>query len=1379
MGTGLYVEGPLGSGKTRLLTQEAARLLDIQNTGQATTSVLILCSNHARQRQFINRLAQALQKPSAQWPMYTYAGYVRTMIFNHWPSVETQIQSTVKTNATKIRPALSGMEDTELIVSYLIERMQTEHPAMFAEFPGNTRQLARQIIRRIRLRSENRLSRSEMSERSMLLHEICHAETAELEKQFDWSSYAIRTLDANKQLDVFHRLLESNELFKQELQNIKHLIVDDMDETTPAQQAFIKTLAPQLETLILAADIDGGSRRGYLNAYPYDWEKLKQLLPDGKVVSLIRDDEIAHTAQTLLANWKTNPLPTPLPANVVSMYDDSITRVEMLDTVTEDILRHIQNGGSPGDLCVVFPKTDVLSFYRLKNRLSRRGVPVQLLSGTHRPADNPTCRAFIYLLQLANGKRWGIKLTPWEIKTVLIRILQYPVHQREQIEALAQAMLNSDLILENQIIPEASALPVTDNSIFTERYQKLQHWLEKAQTLPFEKQLHSAFSQLVATGASEQDRFEDLSQIIESHERQKTVFQALNALHSNNTGIDTPPDYDRWWLQQIKNGSIANTPETPDEINPEAIVTGTPQKMIDFEVQRPIQFWLDVSSREWARSDNAPLYNAWVHSAVWDFSDTAFSEAFNEKVIRARAGHITRTLTLLAGQKIHAYASDLDDLGFTHTGLLKPLLITDVQQATENNMREPIELRPDQKPILDYTEGTMAITAVPGAGKTFVNVALILDLIQKNIPAEQILVLTYMDSAAKTLLSRLKKQLAGISNTLPAVSTIHSLAFRILTENDHALLLNLSPDDMRILDDYQRAEVLQQVAGQTTPQSVKSAGNWAGAVDRAISHAKSLGISAHDVTHAVERSPQNFRLGEFLPAYKLYTDTLRENGFLDFTDLIVKAIQILEDHPDIRARYQQQFKVIIEDEAQDSSKLLQRFINLIGGEKPNLIRTGDTNQSITTTFSSADTSVFRQFIATADKTVSMDRSSRCAPEVLTLANQWIHLCSNTPGLENAFKPVDIQPVPEKNPTLRYPLTSKAFDLSNEEDQWLADEIKAIKTKNPEATIAVLARSNGQVSHLTSVLHHNQIAAVSHSEQLNLNPVFQMVLNLLKLLEAPGDLTRQFAWYETLVQTKLIDHTIEHKTFFETEALAYKHPDQLLDETLLQLYYDILEYSHDAAGGNIATLIVKIIDRFFSSVEDKSNGYLCALLAEEVLGQYGDDITSEITSPLETVITRFEDLRRSYRGKKSFSELLTRHPARFVHVMSLHKAKGQEFDVVFMPYLQKESFPSEVSQIRFDESDKLQQELEKIAVYKISTNGKLPEDYIEQKKLEKVEEEARLIYVGLTRAKQALFLSCHAQAFTKYGKLRPVQPAFAFTQLQTHLQASLETEVPVA
>ncbi len=1369
----LYVEGPLGSGKTDRLIAEVKRLIQ----KHPSQSILVLCCQHARKKEFTQRLLTQLSCPMGELSIYTYSGYVRTSLFNFWPEVEAQLNPPTEVSsfpgASAIRPMLSGMEDSELLLKRLLTEQKLKNPSAFDDFPGTEAALIKQLIRRIRLRSENRLSRPEMTRRSHLLAEICVPETAEIERQFDHLSYTLRVLDANKQLDVFHGILESSELFQHWIKtHVKHLIVDDVDETIPAQQAFIKFLAPTLETLILSTDIDGGSRRGYLNAYPYDWEALKALKP-GETIVLNREDSVAKDAAILLNNWRTTTDTDFLPLNHVLVNRDSaLTRVEMLDQVVHDMLRLLEQGYQPGDFSVVTPVNDPLAIYVLKNRLSKRAIHLQLLSGTQRPFDNPVCRGFLYLLQWANSRRWSYYLSPIEYKTIFSHLLKLHLIDPGVVDRLVEKMVAFQQVNESSLTLDWDSLTTDEDfSPHTEtrrRYELLINWLTTAQDLSFEAQMLHGFSHLTTLFATDKDTFSDIKKLIESYEKQRTLFARWHASnHDNESENEDWEQFNRLWLSQAKTGIVADTPDTPMDIDPTAVILGTPQKLIDFEARRKIYFWLDVGSREWARTDNAPLYNAWVHSAVWDGSTADFTEEAREAFVRVRAAHLTRTLMLLALEQVRTYASELDDQGFNQQGALKSRLISQITDPLKRESLQRASLRVDQQSVLDYRSGTMAITAVPGAGKTFVNVELILELIEQGLEPDEILVLTYMDSAAKTMLSRIKGKLDQVTVKLPIISTIHSLAFRILTENDHALYLGFLPEDIQILDDYEQNEILKAISEHTSMGENQPRGQSLRTLTRGISYAKTQGLTIKRLQQFLQAHPQSFGLRQFIPSFQLYQNRLTEKGYLDFTDLILKAVALLERYPDIRSYYQRKFRVIIEDEAQDSSLLLQRFITLISGGSPNLIRTGDTNQSITTTFSSADTSVFRNFIQTANQVVTMDRSGRCAPEIIHLANQWVRRVGKISQLAQAFQPVDIVCLSEKdfgkNPMILFPPEARLFDIDRDEEHWIAERIRAIKKTNPELSIAVLPAYNEQVNRMAAILQSKGIPAISLSEKLGMNPVFSVLLAYLQLIATPSEPVNQVRLFEAMVEARLFPNNPERKAILTERAILYQSPNTLDDEFLQQLYYDVIDFSRDGLGSNIAQLLIRMTDHLFASVEDRSNGYLCAIQARDILRQFYD---VDHLSPLELVIQQFQLLQRSPKNKKSFTELLNDTGKDFVQVMTLHKSKGQEFDVVFMPFMRK-------IKIDFNADDKLVRELDSVLA-----DGPLPDSYMEKSIRTKAEEKARLIYVGLTRAKRGLYLTAHTQYHNRYSRQEQAEPSIGYTILAEIIELNQREETGV-
>lgn len=132
-----------------------------------------------------------------------------------------------------------------------------------------------------------------------------------------------------------------------------------------------------------------------------------------------------------------------------------------------------------------------------------------------------------------------------------------------------------------------------------------------------------------------------------------------------------------------------------------------------------------------------------------------------------------------------------------------------VNRAKSGEITFEFTPREDQKPVLDYKKGKMAISAVPGAGKTTILLALVIKLLQNGVKPENIFVLTYMDSAARNFKERIKKICPNL-NAMPNISTIHGLALRILKENSNSVKIGLETD-FEVCDDDKRAQILHRL----------------------------------------------------------------------------------------------------------------------------------------------------------------------------------------------------------------------------------------------------------------------------------------------------------------------------------------------------------------------------------------------------------------------------------------------------------------------------------------------------------------------------------------------------------------------------------------
>ena len=781
-------------------------------------------------------------------------------------------------------------------------------------------------------------------------------------------------------------------------------------------------------------------------------------------------------------------------------------------------------------------------------------------------------------------------------------------------------------------------------------------------------------------------------------------------------------------INQIENSIIAENPSSTLEITQNDLIIATPQKIIDNKISTRYQFWLDVSHSDWVKNDIGPLYNAWVMQTDWTKDEyTVEDDIFlsNQKIAR-----ILRKLLLLAKEHTYALSSLFDPTGAENLGGIEEFLISDTQVDEDKKPIFQIKPRDDQKPVLDYEKGSMAISAVPGAGKTTILLALIMKLINKGISPANIFVLTYMESAARNFRERIKN-MAPDNNQLPNISTIHGLALRIIKDNSNYERLGLD-SDFEICDDTQRMRILKSIDGRFTKTELEE-------FDRAISVLK---LQNGDInTPTTDKKVEKFKA-----FYREYQQKLDEANLIDYDDILLFSVKLLEKNDDIREYYQNICEYIIEDEAQDSSGIQQKLIGLLTGKHKNIIRCGDINQAITTTFSNADVEGFRNFIQTADKLVEMNHSQRCAQEVMDLANKTILWGERL--LPKAFFKSLMQGVDGKNPISENAIYTKVFDKAFEEKNFILKEIKNILTRDKNATIGILLRGNYQVANWTQFVNDAGFKSITRSESLGQKAVFNTIFSILKYLQTPFDNEALVSVYETLSDLGHYKQRLQLEIKNSKEPFITKNGDNIESPELAQFLWD-MQYWLNSSTIPLEELVIKIGLYYYTSDIEKSNVYLIATLVRKLNTNNNYDLVIERLDALSK--------RPSLSGFKFFSEEEDDSAVKGkVQIMTLHKSKGDEFEYVFIPELAEKSLSIDTSQSTLKASTIFMESIRGFNPdYKVKSEAEL-KDF-------SAEESLRLFYVAITRAKKKLYITT-SQKIKSFNREVEQMPSIVFDEL---------------
>lgn len=1257
--------------RTKVLVEKYTELI---SAGVKPSEILVLVQNSTLKKQFVDKILENIKIDAIEkLNVHSFFSIVYNTLIENWCFIENAIPS----DKHFILPNLVGLEVSQFLLKDILKHVEVKGY-------NSKKSLLHQIFRRYSLIVQNHLSNEQIQERSKILKES-FAEDAELIiKKLLSSTLKSRSLDYLRQTLIFNHVYKHTDYFK----NIKYLLVDDADEMTPVCFDFISYLKPQLKDWIICFDSLGSSRCGYLSADTSIECKLIHLFNE----DVQTDKNIFSQGEIIFSNILENKHERLENFTLTSLSK----RAEILDFAIEKIQNLFKKNVSARDITIITPLQDDMLRFTLEENL-KHSCNLMFLSGSEKLIDNPLVKASLSILKLM----LGIEISEMDLRVILSDYLGIPLKY-------------CCPIFEGY--KKTGGFPHISLEFYNEKYQKFLEVFEevKEKNTKLSTKVFDLFYRLV--DFADEAKINKFNFFIKQLRDFESVLGAKTVIERADEIIT-----------QIENSIIAENPSTTLEIGENDLVIATPQKIIDNKISSKYQFWLDVSHSDWVKTDTGPLYNAWVFQADWTKDEyTVEDDIF---LARQKTARILRKLLLLAEKHIWACSSLFDPSGVENLGGIEDYLAGEAN-VDDNNAKPVFKITPrdDQKPVLDYKKGSMAISAVSGAGKTTILLALIIKLIERGVIPTNIFVLTYMDSAARNFRERIKNMCPN-TTLLPNISTIHGLALKIIKENSNFERLNLSAD-FEICDDTQRMRIIKSIGGKNTKTEIDE-------FDRAISVLK---LQEGDI----DRPSGDKKIEKFKTFFKEYQAKLREANLIDYDDILIMSVKLLENNPDILEYYQNICEYIIEDEAQDSSGVQQRLIGLLSGKHKNLIRCGDINQAITTTFSNADVEGFRRFIAEADTTVEMNHSQRCTQDVMTLANNLVNFGNEI--LPKAFFTSYMQGVNGKNPESPNAIFSRIFENTFAERNFVLKEIKNILTRNKNATIGILLRNNYQVASWASFINDAGLKSITRSESLGQKGVFNTIFSILKFIQNPFDNEVVVSTYETLSDLGFYKQRLQLEIRESEKPFIEKDGDDIESAALAQFLWD-MQYWLNSSTLPLEELVIRIGLFYYTSDIEKSNVYLIAILVKRLNASGKFDLT----------LQRLEELAKkpTLSGFKFFSEEEDKDAMRGkVQIMTLHKSKGDEFEYVFLPEMAEKNLSIDVDKAKTKASTIF---MEEVRAFNPSYKSK---SELELREFNS-EESLRLLYVAITRAQLKLYITTSAKAKGWGNKETGQEPSVIF------------------
>lgn len=607
------------------------------------------------------------------------------------------------------------------------------------------------------------------------------------------------------------------------------------------------------------------------------------------------------------------------------------------------------------------------------------------------------------------------------------------------------------------------------------------------------------------------------------------------------------------------------------------------------------------------------------------------------------------------------------------------------------------QLNDKQYEAVVNTEGPCLVIAGAGSGKTKVlthKIAYLID--EKGVLPWNILAITFTNKAANEMKERIEGLVGDVAKDI-WMGTFHSVCVRILRR----FIDRIGFDSSFIIFDTSDQRTLIKACIKNIGLDDKMFTDRS--VQSEISNAKNEMLEPDQYTL---RANGDFRKEKIALVYEMYQKRLKENNAIDFDDIINYTIKILMDNPDVLEYYSDKFKYVLVDEYQDTNKSQFTLVTLLASKNGNITVVGDNDQGIYS-FRGADISNIlnfeRDFPGT--KIIKLEQNYRCTGNILKAANSVIKN-NEVKYKKQLWTENDVGNLP------------KVYSAKNEYDEgtYIATQIEHLRReeKYNYSDFAILYRMNTQSRAIEEILRregipYKIIGGLKFYERKEIKDV----ISYLRLIQNPSD---------NISLKRVIN---EPKRGIGKTSLD--NIEKLAEDTGISMY-EIIKNA-DQYGLNRVFLNSREFVNVIEELRNKKDDIKISELIKEILNKSGytkaleEENTIEAENRIEnldeflTVAIEFED--ESAENKLSdFLEGITlssdidnmEETDDSVTLMTLHSAKGLEFPVVFLVGMEEGIFPG----------------------YKSISEPK------------ELEEERRLCYVGITRAKKNLFLTCSKQ-----------------------------------
>ena len=637
-------------------------------------------------------------------------------------------------------------------------------------------------------------------------------------------------------------------------------------------------------------------------------------------------------------------------------------------------------------------------------------------------------------------------------------------------------------------------------------------------------------------------------------------------------------------------------------------------------------------------------------------------------------------------------------------------------------------LNNEQREAVSYLDGPLLIVAGAGSGKTKVLTSKIAHIIEeKKAFPNQILAVTFTNKAAKEMQNRVSEILKKNSSGLSWLGTFHSISAKLLRKHAKAVGLNYN---FTILDTDDQIRLIKNICKSENIDVKKISPNY---IISVIDKWKNKGWYPLDV----EIKKSEFLEKQFLNVYKIYQQKLLDLNACDFGDLILHCVKIFENNEDICKIYSKNFKYILVDEYQDTNVIQSKWLNYLSSHHKNLCCVGDDDQSIYS-WRGAEIKNFLEFDKYYENTkiIRLEKNYRSTQNILNTASFLIKNNKNRVGKK-------IYTDGEKGDLINL----SCYKSGKDEAINIGDKIESLKNDFGFNNMAILVRAIFQTREfeerfLKIGIPYRIIGGIKFYERAEIKDC----LSYLRIVNQHKD---------DLAFERIVN--VPKRSIGDTTINTISNYAKSNKISLIESSKKLLELNKIKPKTKIGlSSIIKLIEKWS---RDHLNGTNHVKLLQTIMDESGYSSMLKNKKDLENE-NRVENIKELMNAMKEFDNLdsFLEHVSlatsidqdwegQKVNLMTMHASKGLEFDVVFLPGWEEGLFPHQKS--------------------------------IEEKGDKGLEEERRLAYVAITRAKKLVNVSFSMNRFYQGDWMDSMASRFVEELPEENVEKNIQNENEVA